>query len=169
MPQLPQSRKHIWTVKSTTQMSKPRFVFVVFQTNKQVVSANSATFDHCNIADVNLYLNSEFYPYNNFNSDFNASNSQELYYNFLQIQSAYYGSDDKNNSSVLTYAQFLQSPIFTFDCTRSDESFHGGSVDVRLEINAHANIPANTAAYCVIIRDNQIEYSPFSGIVVRST
>lgn len=28
MPQLPESMRHIWTVKSTTQMSKPRFVFV---------------------------------------------------------------------------------------------------------------------------------------------
>lgn len=169
MPQLPQSRKHIWTVKSTTQVSKPRFVFVVFQTNKQIVSVNSATFNNCNISDVKLYLNSEYYPYNNFNSEFNTSNCHELYYNFMQIQSKYYGSEDKNNPAILTYAEFVQSPIFAFDCTRSDESLLGGTVDIRLEINARDNIPENTAAYCLIIHDNQIEYSPFSGIVIRST
>ncbi|XP_055309123.1 uncharacterized protein LOC129573012 [Sitodiplosis mosellana] len=89
MPQLPLSMRHIWTVKSTTQISKPRYVFVVFQTVRQIVSANSAAYDNCNISDVKLYLNSEYYPYDNYNSDFNSGNYQELYHSFLQIQSSY--------------------------------------------------------------------------------
>ncbi|XP_055309447.1 uncharacterized protein LOC129573179 [Sitodiplosis mosellana] len=171
MPQLPQSRRHIWTVKSTTQISKPRYVFVVFQTNKQTVSANSATYDNCDISDVKLYLNSEYYPYDNYNLDFTSGNYQELYHSFLQIQSSYYqghGTLD-SNSCILTFDQFGNSPIFAFDCSRSEESLIGGTVDVRLEINARENIPANTAAYCLIVHDNQVEYSPFSGIVVRNT
>lgn len=167
MPQLPQSRKHIWTVKSTTQMSKPRYVFVVFQTNRQLVSVNSASFDNCNISDVKLYLNSEYYPYDNYNSDFTSLNYQELYHALLQIQPSFYGSNE-DNALILTYEQFGRNPIFAFDCSRSDESLIGGAVDVRLEINSRENIPANTAAYCLIVHDNQVEYSPFSGIVVKS-
>lgn len=171
MPQLPASRRHIWTVKSTTQMSKPRFVFVVFQTNKQIVSANSSTFDHCNISDVKLYMNSEYYPYDNYNSDFPNGNYQELYNALLQIQASYYKGQQgiDHNSLILTYDLFGQHPIFAFDCTSSDESMIGGTVDIRLEINARENIPANTAAYCLIVHDNLVEYSPFSGIVFRST
>lgn len=169
MPQLPQSRKHIWTVKSTTQMSKPRYVFVVFQTNRQLVSVNSAGFDSCSISDVKLFLNSEYYPYDNFNSDFTSLNYQELYHAFLQIQPSYYSElGTENNALLFTYEQFGNNPIFAFDCSRSDESLIGGAVDVRLEINSRENIPANTAAYCLIVHDNQVEYSPFSGIVVRS-
>lgn len=168
MPQLPQSRKHIWTVKSTTQLTKPRFVFVVFQTNKQIVSANSASFDNCAISDVKLYLNSEYYPYDNYNSHFVNGNYQELYFALMQIQSSYYNDpEDKNNTLLLTYEQFQSNPLFAFDCTRSDESLIGGTVDVRLEINARENIPPNTVAHCLIIHDNHIEYSPFSGVVVR--
>lgn len=168
LPQVPQGSKHIWTIKSTTQLTKPRFVFVVFQTNKQTVSANSTSFDNCAISDVKLYLNSEYYPYDNYNSDFANGNYQELYLALLQIQSSYYSDpENKNTTPMLTYEQFQNSPLFTFDCTRSDESLTGGTVDVRLEINSRENIPANTVAYCLIIHDNFIEYSPFSGIVVR--
>lgn len=169
LPQVPQSTKHIWTIKSTTQLTKPRFVFVVFQTNKQVVNANSASFDNCTISDVKLYLNSEYYPYDNFNSEFAESNYQELYYALMQVQSVYYNNpEDKYSKMVLTYDQFQQNPIFAFDCTRSDESLLGGTVDVRLEINSRQHIPANTVAYCLIVHDNHIEYSPFTGIVTRS-
>lgn len=169
MPQLPVCTKHIWTVKSATQMSKPRFVFVVFQTSKQLVSVNSASFDNCAISDVKLFLNSEYYPYDNFNSHFTNRNYQELYHTFLQIQSTYYNEAVESAPVSMTYEQFGLHPIFAFDCTRTDESLLGGTVDIRLEINARDNIPINTAAYCVIIHDNQIEYSPFSGIVVRNT
>lgn len=170
MPQLPSSRKNIWTVKSTTQMSKPRFVFAVLQTDKQNLNANCATFSHCNITDVKLFLNSEYYPYDNYNSDFGNYNFQEVYYALTQIRSSYYGKEAEDDSvPFLSYAQFRDNPIFAFDCTRSDESLLGGTVDVRLEINSNENIPANTAAYCLIVHDNQVEYSPFSGIVIRST
>lgn len=167
MPQLPQSTRHIWTVKSTAQVNKPRFVFVVFQTDRQRITVNSLSFDHCDISDVKLFLNSEYYPYDNFNSNFGNSNCHELHLAYLKIQQSYYNSQS-NNPFSQSYDSFREHPVFAFDCTRSDESVFGGTVDVRLEINARNNIPANTAAYCLIIYDNQIEYSPFSGIVVRN-
>lgn len=170
MPQLPENSRHIWTVKSTTQICKPRFVLVAFQTNALRVEVNSGSIDNCNISDVKLFLNSEFYPYDNFNSDFGNSKIIEQYLAYLRIQNAYYeGMPQGKNPFELTYNVFLQHPIFTFDCTRSDESLFGGAVDIRLEINARQNIPANTAAYCLIIHDNQIEYSPFSSIVMKMT
>lgn len=168
MPQLPQNTKNVWTVKSSTQMNKPRYVFVVFQTAKTVVSAHSDHFDHCNISDVKLYLNSECYPYENYNSDFRTENIQDLYYAFGNIQSSYYNQTGSLNSYYYTYERFATRPIFAFDCSRTDESLLGNTVDIRLEISSRENIPANTAAYCLIIYENQFEYSPFSGIIVKS-
>lgn len=161
MPQLPQSTKHIWTVKSTSQINKPRFVLMAFETH-----GNS---HNCNISDVKLYLNSECYPYDNYNSDFEGGKIQELYHAFLQIQKSYYNSRGGDNPTDYGYTSFLNTPIFTFDCSRNDDSLIGGAVDVRLEINARANIPENTSAFCVIIYDNYFEYSPFSSIVVKKT
>lgn len=169
MPQLPQTQRHIWTVKSTTQICKPRFVLVAFQTNALKVESNSGSIDNCDISDVKLFLNSEFYPYDNFNLDFNHSKIIEQFLAYLRIQKIYYDGPQGKNPFELSYDIFLTHPIFAFDCTRSDESLFGGVVDVRLEINARNNIPANTSAYCLIIHDNQIEYSPFSSIVMKTT
>lgn len=168
MPQLPQTSRHIWTVKSTTQICKPRFVLVAFQTNALRVEVNSGSVDHCNISDVKLFLNSEFYPYDNFNLDFGNSKAIELFLAYLRMQKVYYDGPQCKNPFELSYETFLSSPIFTFDCTRSDESMFGGVVDVRLEINARENIPNNTSAHCLIIHDNQVEYSPFSSIVLKN-
>lgn len=162
MPQLPQSTKHIWTVKSTTQINKPRFVLVVFKTADAINS-------NCNVSDMKLYLNSECYPYDNFNNDFDNGNLQELYHSFLQMQKSYYNSSEGENPIEYSYGDYMVHPAFVFDCSRSDDSLIGGAVDIRLEINARVNIPANTSAFCLIIYDNYFEYSPFSSIVVKKT
>lgn len=168
-PQLPQTGKHIWTVKSTSQISKPRFVFVAFQTNKQTIAANSSGFDNCAISDVRLYLNSEYYPYEMCQSDFANGNFMDTYLAFLDIQKSYYNRQEVDNPAILEYLEYATSPIFAIDCSRTDGSLIGGTVDIRLEINARDNIPANTAAHCLIIYDSQFEYSPFSSIVVKNT
>lgn len=169
MPQLPRASKNIWTVKSSSQINKPRFVIVAFQTDRQPLSSASGDFDNCNISDVKLYLNSECYPYDNYNSDFTNQNYQELHLALSRIQALYYPDGRVDNPIYYTYDGFGGSPVFAFDCSRTDESMLGGTVDIRLEINSRTNIPANTAAYCLIIYENQFEYSPFSGIVVKST
>ena len=168
MPQLPQTTKHIWTVKSTSQICKPRFVFVAFQTNRQRVTSNSEMYDNCNIRHVKLYLNNEYYPYDTITSDFEHSNYVEQYKAFTAIQNSYYPAEADNPTSY-GYDTFGTYPIFTFDCSRTDESLLGGTVDIRLEIEARANIAAHTVANCLIIYDNYFEYSPFSSIVVKRT
>lgn len=168
MPQMPQSSKHIWTVKSTSQMCKPRYVILVLKTNRQLLAAASDGFDNCGITDVKLHLNSECYPYDNYNSNFTNLNYNDLYLAFTRIQKSYYPQSQSDNPIAFSYETFGTNPLFAFDCSRSDDSLVGGAIDVRLEINASANIAANTAAYCLIIHENQFEYSLFSGIVVRN-
>ena len=75
-PILPQSPKHVWTVKTSNQLEKPRFIILAFQTNrKNLKTANASRFDHCNLSNVKLFLNSQYYPYGNLNLDIN---NQEL-------------------------------------------------------------------------------------------
>lgn len=169
IPQLPAATKHIWSVKTTTQLTKPRYVIVGLQTNRNNnLVADSSGFDHCDISDVKLYMNNEYYPYDNYNSNFDEGNFQDLLFAFLNIQNTYYYGTEKTNQAGLTANVFLSRPLFAFDCTRNDESLMNSTVDVRVEINARENIPANTAAYCLIIHDNIVTYSPFEGTVIKS-
>lgn len=168
LPVIPQTTRHNWSVKTTTQMTKPRYVIVAFQTNRNFVVANDiASFDNCNISDVKLYVNNERYPYDNLNSNIGDRNCHELYFMYLKTQQSYYNGTAAYNSMEMSFTEFLNHPLFVFDCSRSDESIKSSMVDVRIEIHAHDNIPAQTSAYCLIIHDNLIRYSPFSSIVHR--
>lgn len=170
VPQLPTATKHIWTVKTTSALTKPRYVIVAFQTNRSENNRlDSSNFDHCNVRDVKLFLNNDYYPYGDFNADFNSSNFIEHFMTALQVQDSYYGHRERYNPFALnTLEAFNTQPIFAFDCSRSDESLLNSSVDVRIEIHARANIPDNTTAFCLIIHDNIISYSPYDAIVTKS-
>lgn len=168
LPKIPSTNRHSWTVKASNQVTKPRYVVVAFQTNRSHSDSRSASdFDHCNITDVKLYLNNERYPYGNLHSNFSENQYHELFHQYTQIQDSYNNKKYYTNPSQLNYTGFLSKVLFTFDCSRSEETIKSGVVDLRVEIEASGNIADNTAAYCLIIRDNLVRYSPFSSIVHR--
>ncbi|XP_033225944.1 uncharacterized protein LOC117178630 [Belonocnema kinseyi] len=70
-PLLPTTSRHICTVKTSTQLEKPRYIVLGFQTGRKDKLIRYANrFDHCNITNVKLFLNSQYYPYGNFNLNF---------------------------------------------------------------------------------------------------
>lgn len=168
LPVVPQTTRHSWSVKTTSQVNKPRYVVIAFQTNRNNVVTNDATvFDNCNISNIKLYLNNERYPYDDMNLNFVENNFHELYHMFSNIQQTYYNGLFVENPVNVTIDDFNMRPLFAFDCSKSDESIKNGMVDVRVEIEAHQNIPAQTTAFCLIIHDNLVQYSPFTSMVRR--
>lgn len=146
-PVLPNSNKQIWSVKTASNLTRPRYVILGFQTNRSyVINQNASRFDNCGITDVKLYLNSEYYPQESMNLNFNRLRVAILYEMYTKFQQSYYHDGSKRvTSPYLTYNQFCASPILVFDCSRQDESIKTSSVDVRIEVQASDNIPANTA------------------------
>jgi len=50
-------------VKTATQLEKARYVIFALQTGrKSIMSRDVSVFDNCNLTNIKLYLNSEFYP-----------------------------------------------------------------------------------------------------------
>ncbi|XP_053596176.1 uncharacterized protein LOC128668045 [Microplitis demolitor] len=160
-PRLPNTSKHIWAVKTSTQLEISRFVILGFQTaRKNDATKNASVFDHCNIRDIKLFLNSQSYPYGN--SNLNIANNQYalLYINF---QISYY---NKEPEPLLTKKKFLeQAPLYVIDCSKQNESIKSGPVAIRLEFESANQFPAQTSAYCPIIHDRIVEYNPISRIV----
>ncbi|XP_044588827.1 uncharacterized protein LOC123268009 [Cotesia glomerata] len=69
-PLLPATSKHIWAVKTSTQLEKPRYVVLGFQTaRKNDARKDASKFDHCNLRNIKLFLNSQSYPYGDLNLD----------------------------------------------------------------------------------------------------
>ncbi|XP_055306013.1 uncharacterized protein LOC129570439 [Sitodiplosis mosellana] len=167
-PALPASTSQIWAVKTVSHANRPRYVVVGFQTSRNGVrTADAAKFDTCNIQEVRLHMNSQIYPYNMSELDIGGSLYSELYHYYASIQSSYYSGVEISNPFHVSYGPFQNTPLFVFDTSRTDESLIDSSVDIRIEIKAREAIAANTAAYCLIIYDNEFTYSPFDSIVTR--
>lgn len=167
-PALPQTTSNTWVVKTSNQINKPRYVILGFQTNrKNRINTNMSCYDHCNISDVKVYLNSESYPYDSLNF---AENMYCMMYDmYTKFQQTYYQNTERSIDPYLNSSNFkTQAPLFVFDCSRQNDSIKSSMIDLRIEIQAKQNIPANTAAYCLVIHDNVISYNPYTNIIVRS-
>lgn len=165
-PLLPTTSKHIWTVKTSTQLEKPRYIVVGFQTaRKNSATKNASHFDHCNIRDIKLFLNSQSYPYGNLNLDINRNQYAIIYDMYANFQASYY---NKESEPLLSKAEFLKyAPLIVIDCSKQNESLKSGPVDIRLEFESANNFPANTSAYCLILHDRIVEYNCISGNVKK--
>jgi len=59
---LQSTTKHSWAIKIATQLEKPWYVIFALQTGrKNTMSRDVSVFDDCNLTNIKLYLNSEFY------------------------------------------------------------------------------------------------------------
>lgn len=165
-PVLPETSRHVWAVKTSTQLEKPRYVILGFQTGrKNRKKKNMSAFDHCNIVDFKLHLNSQCYPYGNMNLDISKSQYARLYEMYTSFQTTYY---NKGAEPWLRRKDFLNhAPLVIIDCSRQNDALKLGPVDVRLEFETSDNIPANTSAYCLIIHDRIVEYNPISGTIKK--
>lgn len=167
-PLLPKTTKHSWSVKTTSQLEKPRYVVFGFQTNrKNSKTQNGSLFDHCNLTNVTLFLNSNYYPYDALNLKFNENKYNILYDMYAKFRQSFYNLPA---DPLLGLEDFKQkAPLCVIDCSRQNENLKTGPVDVRLEIETSTDIPSNTSAFCLIINDRLIEYRPLSNIVRKLT
>ncbi|XP_036147678.1 uncharacterized protein LOC118647256 [Monomorium pharaonis] len=168
-PLLQSTTKHSWAIKTATQLEKPRYVVFALQAGrKNIMSENMSRFDHCKLINAKLYLNSECYPYDDLNLDFDKNKWSILYETYAHFCKNYYGYDYlEPNQSVTMFRH--NGPFVIIDCSRQNESIKSATVDVRLEFECRENVPANTTAYCLIIHDRVIQYNPLTNVVRKIT
>lgn len=163
-PIIPSTQRQSWTVKTSSHLEKPRYIIFALQSKKKgVFSANAGYFDHCKLINVKVFLNSQFFPYDNLNVSFSKDRYAVLYDMYARFQSSYYG---KKNAPLLSPDQFKSNaPIVVIDCSKQNESVKSSTVDIRIEFEAEENIPSKTAAFCLILHDTIVTYTPLTGVV----
>lgn len=163
-PLLPKTTKHSWSVKTASQLEKPRFIILGLQTDRKFnTSKSSSIFDHCKVSNVKLFLNSQYFPYDCLNLKFEKGKYGILYEMYANFRQSYYGSSIDPLLDLNTFKE--KAPLFVIDCSRQNDSLKTGPVDVRIEIECSEDIPDNTTGYCLIINDRLFEYKPLSNIV----
>jgi len=160
-PELGTTKKVVWNLKTASKLEKPRFIIIGLQKGrKNLITKDCSIFDHCNLTNVKVFLNSIAYPYNNLNLDFTKNNFTLLYNMYTSFQESYYEKSIRN--PILSPSTFLtNAPIIVIDTSKQNDSATASAVDVQLEIEASESL-AGVTAYCLLIHDRIVEYVPFT-------
>ncbi|KAE9525806.1 hypothetical protein AGLY_014032 [Aphis glycines] len=160
-PELGTTKKVVWNLKTASKLEKPRFIIIGLQKErKNSLEKDCSVFDHCNITNVKVFLNSIAYPYDNLNLDFAKNNFTLLYDMYTSFQESYYEKSIRN--PILNPSTFLtHAPIIVIDTSKQNDSATASSVDVQLEIEASESL-SGVSAYCLLILDRIVEYVPFT-------
>ncbi|XP_022161016.1 uncharacterized protein LOC111027098 [Myzus persicae] len=160
-PELGTTKKVVWNLKTASKLEKPRFIIIGLQKGrKNSFSKDSSIFDHCNLTNVKVFLNSIAYPYDNLNLDFAKNNFTLLYDMYTSFQESYYEKNIRN--PILSPSTFLSNaPIIVIDTSKQNDLATASAVDVQLEIEASESFTGVTA-YCLLIHDRIVEYVPFT-------
>ncbi|XP_050423372.1 uncharacterized protein LOC126835125 [Adelges cooleyi] len=160
-PELGDTKNVLWNLKTSTKLEKPRYIIVGLQKNRNnSITADKSEFDHSKLKNIKVFLNSNVYPYDNLNLDFTHNDFTLLYNMYTSFQESYYENGLRN--PILSPKLFLSNaPIIVLDVSKQNDSEISSTIDLRLEIEADDNL-TGVSAYCMLIHDRIVEYSPFT-------
>jgi hypothetical protein len=150
-----------WRLSVTGGVEKPRYIIIAFQTNRgDTQEQNPAVFDHLNLKNTYVTLNSERFPPSDIITDFATNDFAKLYDMFDSFKKDYYGIDSLVGGTQVNFPAFKSLyPVLVFDVRRQNERLKSGVTDIQVRFNFNANVPANTTAYSVTISDRFFKMS----------
>src|SRR6266536_1182891 len=157
---VPQARTFSWRLAVTSGIEKPRWIIVGFQTAKnETQEQNPAVFDQLNLTQAQVVLGGDKYPINDMVIDFPTNNYSYLYEMFDNFKKEYYSFNSLVGGTQVNFPAFKSLfPIIVFDVRHQSERLKSGVVDINLKFNFNDDVPANTAAYAIIISDRMYKF-----------
>ncbi len=160
MISLPLVSSYTWNLGVRTGSERPRYIIVGLQTSKKDdQKTNPAIFDHVNVQNMKVRLNSTEYPAVQTNSNFTKNDFAYFFMRMVHFNQYFYGVDRMLTSTVIdgqTYKDLF--PIFVFDVSKQNENLVGGVVDISVIMNFSANVAANTQAFALVISDRKLKF-----------
>lgn len=95
-PNIPGSKTGKWTIKTSNQLEKPRYIIFGFQTDRENnLKKDPSKFDNVDLRNLKVYLNSESYPHEDLHVDFANKKYMSLYLMYCDFQRSYYGKSSE--------------------------------------------------------------------------
>ena len=153
------STSFTWNLGVKTE--KPRYVIIGLQTAKdENQEQNAALFDHQNVTNMKVRINSEEFPPIDVNSSFPLNHIAGWYRRLKEFKSTFYGVDKMVSSTCVdakTYKDLY--PLFVFDVSRQNEKMGNSTVvDLSVMMTTATPVPANTNAFSLVISDRKIQF-----------
>ena len=157
-----QTREYTWRLSVNGGIEKPRWIIIGFQTGKtDGQEVNPALFDHCDLQNAYVTLNSDRYPQTEISTNFAVNDYAKLYDMFDEFKKEYYGIDSLVGGTQVSVPDFKKLfPILVFDVRRQKEKLKTNVVDMQVRLFFRQNVPANTTAYSIVISDRFFTLSP---------
>ena len=107
----------MWRLGVSSAPEESRWVLVGLQTDKSGSQArNAAIFDHCNLTNMQVWLNHSRYPSLDMATDFAKEQFAGVCKSFYDFASRYYGIDNLLTGSAVSSPTFKSLyPIHVFD------------------------------------------------------
>lgn len=164
IPAVDETTRHTRAIATSTKLSTPRHIITGFQTARDgKVDKDISKFDHCNLQNFRVFLNTERHPYDNLNIDYKNNHYASLYAMYARFQSAYYNKEDE---PLLSPKEFKAiAPLVVVDCSSQKDYLQANAVVLRIEFETHENVPADTTAYVLVLHDRLFTYNALTKAV----
>ena len=170
LPALRQTSSDVWALRTSTSLEKPRYLIIGFQnsTNCDNKEKDATKFTHADVSDIRLYLNSTVFPYERWNLDFSKKLYAAAYYNYENFQGSYYGRE--YNDPMMSFAEYVNNPLFVIDCSHQPEAIKSSTVDVKLEFATRkSKFAKDIKVYALVIHDAFFSYNILNGSVTNKS
>ena len=157
---VPQATTFTWRLSVKASPERPRYVIVAFQTNRDGnQEANPSIFDHCDLKNMYVMLNSSKYPEADYNLSFPNQQFSRAYRATSTFSSHYYGMDELITQCNITPIDFKELyPIMVFDVSKQSERLKSSVVDIQIKATFNVAVPAGTQAFAVVISDKMLKF-----------
>ena len=137
MLSVPESTSFTWRLSVKTAPAKSRFIIVGFQTAKDGdQTKNPSTFDHVNLKNAYITLNSDRYPAVDYNLSFANHKFSRVYDDAALFGVKFFGMDELITQSNITPSDYKTLyPLFMFDVSNQKEKLKSSVVDIHIKAN----------------------------------
>lgn len=160
-PGIPASTETSWQVKTAT--TRPLFLIIGLQTGRKYnTKMNPALFDHCNLSDCRLYLNSKVYPYEGLNLDFDKNKYTITY---KMMQHCRKSLCEQDGGSITREDFKTKMHLICFDVSHFDAHVKNAITNVKVHLEFNTAPPGAITICLLIISEQIIHYNLFTNIV----
>ena len=156
----PESTSFTWRLSVKTAPEKPRFIIVGFETAKdRDQTKNTSTFDHVNLRNAYVMLNSDRYHAVDYNWSFANEQFSRVYGDASLFGVKFFGMDELITHSNVTPSDYKTLyPLFTFDVSKQKEKLKFSVVDIQIKANITENVPSDSREFALVISDEMLSF-----------
>jgi len=157
---VPQSTSFTWRLSVKSSPEKPRYVIVAFQTEKDGDQVkNASVFDHVNVQNMYVMLNSTRYPAVDYNLSFTKQQFSRVYGDAAAFRTKFYNMDELVSNPNITPSDFKDLyPLFVFDVSKQSERLKTSVMDIQIKTKFSQNVPDGTEAFAMVISDKMLSF-----------